>query len=300
MKKLNLTGTDVDEAVDRILTYKKSFTWRYFFAVFCIVLVWLVVIISALIPILPNDWVYDYTDPFSDEYFTKSVIVMCLFILIPITILLVRVTKLHLYLYKILLDDCEPRKFIDVVDRLVKERYFRKCYVNAVGTYYIAASAYEKDYEKAMEHIELMRSKSKLKMFRKICMFYQGCVLADTGRVEEAQKCLDKLKEMVGTKTGNSRIAKADRARIIDLEGVIAYAKKDYERAASLYKEAMKTFNNNISRIVLTYGCGNAAYNLGNYTEALKCYSEALEIKPDAKLVFMDDLREKIDEISGL
>ncbi len=94
---------------------------------------------------------------------------------------------------------------------------------------------------------------------------------------------------MLGSDTGSSKIT--------NLEAAIAYAQKDYEKAASLYGSMIEGAGNDISKISLNYSCGNAEYEQGKYEEAKIHYHAALGVNQNAKLKLMDDLKEKYGNI---
>lgn len=282
MKELDIKGLDTKESIDEILRYVSGYKKRYFITIAGIVFIWLVINVYMLR--------LDYLVAYLRAYFFENVGALLLCILFFTNIKISREKKIYPKLYSILTDECDPHRFIEVVDELRKVAPFKKTFDSKIGTVYIAACHYDEDYDKALGTIEMLRNSRKNDAGDMVtCTLFEGVILAKTGKIEEAKKCLNELKEMLGSDTGSSKIT--------NLEAAIAYAQKDYEKAASLYGSMIEGAGNDISKISLNYSCGNAEYEQGKYEEAKIHYHAALEVNKIAKLKLMVDLKEKYGNI---
>ena len=304
MKTPDVSNLDVEQTVAAFTKYAKSMRARYFISAAVAVLVWLAYCAARLFALIAEDANPYVFDIFFDTYFLKSLKFIFLAIAVIALILFVRVTnlgtKIYMKLYSILAEDCDPKKYIAVSDRLTGVHHFRKVRTNRAGYHYVAALMYEGQYEQALAHIQLIRENhTEAKSEHRAGVFYEGRILADMGRVDEAKEKLYVLKGLPASKDPNNVKGKAEHGQIVSIEGAIAFAQQDYQTAASLFKEAVRAFPQTVSKVSLNYRCGEIEYMLGDYAEAMAHYGAALEIKPDAKMIFMDDCREKYNSLKA-
>ncbi len=212
-----------------------------------------------------------------------------------VVLLLRREIRCQLILGKILSEDLEPHKYIEVFENLQGNRKF---YRGKIAKYfyfinfYVASFIYEQEYDTALEKIDLMQESTKGRAFQLAgCEYYKGAIAIGKDNVEEAEKCLEKIKELVGNNKGIT--AKNSRDIIIGLTGEIALKNKDYVKAEALISQRLAGRKDRISKMSLTYGLGKAKQGLGKEDEARKCFEEAAKLAGDATFKLADKIREE-------
>ena len=147
-------------------------------------------------------------------------------VIVGIIVILFRSAREVVWTQSIFVEQCDPRKYVDVADWRVKlnRHMYKNTYLGRYCFNYVSALGYLKEYEQAFARLDEI-SQKKLKPMRAIYYnFKRGNLYADLGKIDESKKCLESLDSLLASgKYKGMKLSSATRYRD-NLEGIIALA----------------------------------------------------------------------------
>jgi hypothetical protein len=292
-KKMDLKSLSAEETADYLTRYWKTARKRYFLTLLLAIVELIVLILLSIAGLLFDiPEIILLSNKQDDHFMLMSVYYL---MLVAVVLYVIRFWKLFLQTSNIVSEDCDPKKYCEVYERLEGNRRFmrgkagRNFYLNS---FYIGSCIFVTDYDKALNKLEIMKKRTKIKYNRAACEYYEGLIAVAQNDVPKAKECLEKTQNLVGNIGVNGRITKNSRDLIIGLIGSIALKEEDFEKAEAMISQRLSGRKDRISRMSLSYALGKAKLGLGKEIEARECFKEAFMLAGDADFELAEKIRE--------
>lgn len=200
-----------------------------------------------------------------------------------------------LELNKVLTTDCDPGKFINVMDRLSKHWNFKYSLKN-VPTLVMAAYIFERDYDIAEMRANEALGRSKNQKYRLYITSYLGRIYYSTDRYDKFLENYEQMKETYTTIKLNNAARAVFDDDFLRQDALIAYKEGRLEDAKKIMESLKdRRFSYRINDVADACFLGDINFELGNYVEAAAKYLFVTE--NGNKLKMVSEAQEKIDEI---
>jgi len=248
-------------------------------------------------------FIYFILAPFMSKHYILYIIIFIDVVSIALLKQLKRQTKAHLIMNEVIHEACDPAKYVEMADYLHNKIPYKNNYKAFLGTNYAMAKLLTRDYEKTIEHINIVETQSKLykkNAFMQYCLNnVKTSLYMQMGDIEKAKLYYSELQQ-IKTKLKQKVIIKYSiDALLLNIESQLAYKENRFTDAEQLIIQSMNSFNKAPSRmdnIVLNYNFGNIELALGKYKEASDHFEIVLELGQDAKVDYIDYAKEKLEE----
>jgi tetratricopeptide (TPR) repeat protein len=205
----------------------------------------------------------------------------------------------------IFVTDCDPRKYIAVIDSMLakKPSLFSSLYLKEDAYVYVTALNHLKEFDKVYARLDELTVKNKKIISLAQNSFLRGMTLAAQDRLDESRSCLDYLDKCINS--GKIRGANYQKFNVYrdTLEASIYYHCGDYAKAAVCYRNALNSPNtrlfSRLDKVVIKYGLAKAEYALGNYMSAYTAIANANELICDTPHPIAADIRSMYEEMNA-
>ncbi|WP_408072403.1 tetratricopeptide repeat protein [Butyrivibrio sp. JL13D10] len=297
MSKVNMLDLPAEEFARKLDKRSKASATFFVVSILVFILIYFGTYISDMMVIFS-----DLDDNISKIHYIISALVRNLagwVVIVGIIVILFRSAREVVWTQSIFVEQCDPRKYVDVADWRVKlnRHMYKNTYLGRYCFNYVSALGYLKEYEQAFARLDEI-SQKKLKPMRAIYYnFKRGNLYADLGKIDESKKCLESLDSLLASgKYKGMKLSSATRYRD-NLEGIIALAEGNYNRAAEIYRKLLEKKEDRLNTIIYNHRLGMAEYNAGNYMDAYMALSKAYDQGKDTKLPIMAEVNEKYFEL---
>jgi hypothetical protein len=209
---------------------------------------------------------------------------------------LIKWARINFELDKVLTTDCDPRKYIEVMERLSKHWNFKRSLKNISGRL-MAAYIYEEDYDiaemRANEALGRSRNE-KYKLTIKSCL---GRIYYSTDRYDKFLEINKQIKEAVEIVKLNKTAKALFEEEFLRQDAMIAYKEGRFEDAKRIMEDVVtgRRVDLLISNVIDSMLLGDINYELGEYIEAAAKYVFVTE--NGNKLKMVKKAQERVEEI---
>lgn len=208
---------------------------------------------------------------------------------------LIKWARINFELDKVLTTDCDPRKYIEVMERLSKNWNFKYSLKN-IPVRLMAAYIFEEDYDTAEMRANeaLGRSRNeKYKLTIKSCL---GRIYYSTDRYDKFLEINKQIKEAVEIVKLNKTVKALFTEELLRQDAMIAYKEGRFEDAKRIMEDVTgRRIDTIISSVIDSMYLGDINYELGNYIEAAAKYVFVTE--NGNKLKMVKKAQERVEEI---
>lgn len=224
--------------------------------------------------------------------------ILLLLIIVVFLYYLIRRVMISLELDKVLTTDCDPRKYIEIMERLSKNWNFKYSLKN-IPVRLMAAYIFEEDYDTAEMRAKQALARSKKDKYKVSLKSNLGRIYYSTDRYDEFLEMNKQIKEASETLKLNNAAKAIIEDDLLRQEVLIAYKEGRFEDAKKMMEEVTgRHITSTITKVADSMLLGDINYELGEYIEAAAKYVFVTE--NGNKLKMVKKAGERVGEIKKM
>ncbi|WP_029231666.1 hypothetical protein [Butyrivibrio sp. VCB2006] len=267
--------------------FAKVFKKKYFSCVIIYALVMFAFIAAGLAIVFSNPYSWLV------EHFTGTLVTI---LLICTFVLIIRISLVAYSLQNIIVSQCDPQKFIDVIEILEKNFTFRNIRKSHY-IFYIPALIDLEKYDEATDYITKITT-HKDSAYRRLTLVYFKAVIAyRLEKFDEFKAYHQEFKDIYGVGKMAGFQQKNANMYLELLECMQNILDENYDKPVTVYQKYMEKDKTKRAQITYSNGIAKIMDKKGDLAGALIYYDKVVTLGADAKLPIISRAKERHQEL---